>query len=143
MNRYRAILVLLLLPSTLAVAQAQDVSLKLDSAMRVAERAGFSGVVRVERAGATLLEKGYGMANRAEKISFTPATIVQIGSNTKDFTAVAILQLQQAGQLSMNDSIGKYFTNAPTSKRDITIRQLMNHCAGFPLGIGGDFEALS
>ncbi|MEO8619619.1 MAG: serine hydrolase domain-containing protein [bacterium] len=143
MNRYRAMIVLLLLPSTLAVAQAPDVSVKLDSAMRVAERAGFSGVVRVQRAGTTLLEKGYGMANRAEKTPFTPATIVQIGSNTKDFTAVAILQLQQAGKLSMNDSIGKYFPNAPATKRDITIRQLMNHRAGFPLGIGGDFEPLS
>jgi CubicO group peptidase (beta-lactamase class C family) len=68
---------------------------------------------------------------------------VQIGSNTKDFTAVAILQLQQARMLSMNDSIGKYFRGAPADTRNITIRQLMNHRAGFPLGIGGDFEPLS
>lgn len=110
--------------------------------MRVAERKGFSGVVRIEKDGALVLDKGYGMANRAKKIPFSPATVVQIGSNTKDFTAVAILQLQQARRLSMNDSVGKYFPNVPVDKRGITIRQLMNHRAGFPLGIGGDFEAI-
>ena len=111
--------------------------------MRVAERNGFSGVVRVEKDGKTLLERGYGMANRAAKIAFSPATVVQIGSNTKDFTAVAILQLQQAGILSLRDPLSKYFPAAPADKRDITIQQLLDHHAGFPLGIGGDFEVLS
>ena len=93
MIRPSAAIVVSLLVATGSVARAQNISAQLDSAIRVAERAGFTGVVRVERAGATLLEKGYGLANRAEKIPFTAATVVQIGSNTKDFTAVAILQL--------------------------------------------------
>jgi CubicO group peptidase (beta-lactamase class C family) len=122
---------------------AQDLSARLDSTMRVAERAGFSGVVRIEKDGKLQLDKGYGLANRAAKIAFTPATIVQIGSNTKDFTAVAILQLQAAGKLSLNDSIGKYFASAPADKKNITVRQLMNHRAGFPIGIGGDFAPFS
>lgn len=121
-------------------ASAQNVAAKLDSAMRVAERGGFSGVVRVERDGKVLLEKGYGWANRAARIPFTRETVVQIGSNTKDFTAVAILQLQAAGKLSMGDTLGKYFASGPADKKGITIRQLMNHRAGFPLGIGGDFD---
>ena len=133
---------LLLTAGSVAGAQAAQTTSQLDSTMRVAERAGFSGAVRIERAGTVLLEKGYGFANRSEKIPFTAATIVQIGSNTKDFTAVAILQLQQAGKLSLNDSIGKYFRDAPADKRDITIRQLMNHRAGFPHDIGKDFEPL-
>lgn len=126
-----------------ASVRGQDLSARLDSVMRVAERDGFSGVVRIERAGVTVLEQGYGLANRAEKIPFTPATVVQIGSNTKDFTTVAILQLVQAGRLHLADSIGRYFPSAPAAKRAITIAQLMNHRAGFPLGIGGDFDALS
>src|SRR4030081_881607 len=103
--------VLLMLPPT--NARAQTLSARLDSAMRAAAARGFSGVVRVERNGGLLLEKGYGLANRAQKIPFTPATVVQIGSNTKDFTAVAILQLQRAGRLSLNDTLGKYFSSAP------------------------------
>ena len=111
-NRTAAITLVALVSAAPAVA-AQDVSVRLDSAMRVAERGGFSGVVRIERAGVTLLEKGYGLAIRAQRVPFTPATIVQIGSNTKDFTAVAILQLQQAGRLSLDDSIGRYLTGVP------------------------------
>ena len=137
-----AAITLFIMASLAPVLGAQDVSERLDSAMRVAERSGFSGVVRVERGGVTLLDKGYGLANRALRVPFTPATIVQIGSNTKDFTAVAILQLQQAARLSLADSIGRYLTGVPVDKRGITIRQLMNHRAGFPLGIGGDFDPL-
>jgi CubicO group peptidase (beta-lactamase class C family) len=131
-----------LLCAAASAAHAQTMTTQLDSTMRVAERAGFSGVVRIERDGATLLEKGYGLANRGKRIPFTAETVVQIGSNTKDFTAVAILQLQEAGKLSQSDSLAKYFPSAPADKRNITIAQLMNHRAGFPAGIGGDFEAL-
>ena len=138
----RVLLVLSLLAATTAPSAAQDAPARLDSTMRAAERNGFSGVVRVERGGVVLLERGYGLANREGQVPFTTSTIVQIGSNTKDFTAVAILQLQQAGKLSMNDSVGKYFRAVPSDKRGITIRQLLNHRAGFPLGIGGDFEPM-
>ncbi len=124
-------------------ASAQDIAARLDSTMRAAERMGFSGAVRVERDGKVLLDKGYGWANRASRIPFTRETVVQIGSNTKDFTAVAILKLQAEGKLSMDDTLGKYFASAPPDKKAITIRQLMNHRAGFPLGIGGDFEPFS
>ncbi len=122
---------------------AQPLAQRLDSAMRAAEARGFSGVVRVERSGTLLLEKGYGLANRSTKTAFTPGTVVQIGSNTKDFTVVAIHQLQLAGRLSVRDSIGKYFTGAPSDKRGITIQQLLDHRAGFPQGLGGDFERVS
>ena len=123
-------------------APAQSLTARLDSTMRAAERAGFSGVVRVERDGNVLLEKGYGLANRAKSIPMTSETVVQIGSNTKDFTAVAILQLEEAGKLSQGDSLAKYFPDAPADKRGITIAQLMTHHAGFPTGIGADFEPL-
>ena len=125
--------------ATAATLHAQDISARLDSALRAAEQRGFSGVVRIERNGTVMLEKGYGFANREAKTPFTPATVVQIGSNTKDFTAVAILQLQAAGKLSLGDSLPKYFANVPADKRGITLRMLLNHRAGFPLGIGGDF----
>jgi CubicO group peptidase (beta-lactamase class C family) len=133
-----AALLLFLAPPTMV--RAQNLGTRLDSAMRAAEQRGFSGVVRVEKDGAVLLKKGYGLANRAERIPFSPATVVQIGSNTKDFTAVAILRLRREGRLSLTDSLGKYFPSAPSDKRNITVAQLMDHRAGFPLGLGGDFE---
>jgi CubicO group peptidase (beta-lactamase class C family) len=135
---------LLLIASLVALAappaRAQDLAARLDSAVRAAERNGFSGVVRVERDGAVVLERGYGLADRARRVAFTPATVVQIGSNTKDFTAVAVLRLQARGLLSLDDTLGRFFGAAPPDKRGITVRQLLTHRAGFPLGIGGDFE---
>jgi hypothetical protein len=137
-------LVVLMTPLMIAgSAQAQRLSARTDSVMKAAEKEGFGGVVRIEKDGAVVLEKGYGLAIRKPETKFTPATVVQIGSNTKDFTAVAILQLQERGKLNIGDPLGKFFPSAPADKRGITLRQLLNHRAGFPLGLGGDFDPVS
>jgi CubicO group peptidase (beta-lactamase class C family) len=137
--------------SMLALASAcgaQDIvkpplGAQLDSALTRAAGDGFSGVALVAKDGKIILSKGYGMANRAERIPMTPATIVQIGSNTKDFTAVAILQLMERGRLALTDSIGKYFADVPADKRGITIEHLLKHRAGLPQHLGPDFDAVT
>ena len=123
-------------------SSGQELPARLDSIMHVQEKAGFSGVVRVEGNGRVLLERGYGKSNREKGIAFSPASVVQIGSNTKDFTAVAILQLVEQGRIRLSDSLGKYFNGVPADKRGITIQMLMDHRAGFRAGVGGDFEPL-
>jgi CubicO group peptidase (beta-lactamase class C family) len=122
--------------------QSQPLAVRVDSIFRAAEAGGFSGVVRLEMGGALILEKGYGLANRRQKIPYGPATVVQIGSNTKDFTAVAILQLVERGYLTLDDPISRFFPWAQGEKSSITVRQLLDHRAGFPLGLGGDFDPL-
>lgn len=114
-----------------------------DSALKVEESKGFSGVVLVASDGEIVLRKGYGLAVRSPARPFTPSTVVQIGSNTKDFTAVDILQLQEQGKLSVHDSLGKFFENVPADKRGITVWDLVTHRSGLPLYSGGDFEAVS
>ena len=143
--RYSATLTPLLLTLVAAAApcQSDPTAVRLDSALRALEAKGFSGVIRVDKDGATVLEKGYGLANREERRPFDPSTVVQIGSNTKDFTLVALLQLQERGRIDMRDSLSKYFPTVPADKRNITLAQLANHRAGFPIGLGGDFEPLS
>ena len=116
---------------------------RLDSVLSKAATEGFSGVALVEKNGDIVLRKGYGMANRARGIPMSASTVVQIGSNTKDFTAVAILQLMELGKLSLDDSIGKYFRSVPPDKQAVTIRQLLNHRAGFPQHIGSDFDSVT
>lgn len=116
---------------------------RLDSSLSKAAKEGFSGVALVEKDGDVILRKGYGLANRARKIPMTPATVVQIGSNTKDFTAVAIMQLAERGRLSLDDSIGKFFRAVPSDKSGITIRQILTHRAGLPEYGGGDFAAVT
>jgi CubicO group peptidase (beta-lactamase class C family) len=122
---------------------ATDVGVRLDSVLSAAAQRGFSGVVRVERHDTLLLRKGYGLADRERHIPFSDATVVQIGSNTKDFTLTALLRLQQRGRLSLRDSLGKYFRAAPPDKRVITLQQLVDHRGGFPIGLGDDFEPLT
>ena len=116
---------------------------RLDSALRAAQQRGFNGVVRIEKDGQLVLAKGYGTANRARGVPFSRSTVVQIGSNTKDFTVVGLLRLQARGRLSLKDSLGKYFPAAPADKRDITLQQLVDHRGGFPIGFGTDFAAVS
>ena len=140
MRFLRSLLATTALAST---AHAQDVPARLDSAMTALQKEGFSGVVRVERDGAVLLEKGYGLADRSTGRAMTPSTVVQIGSNTKDFTAVAILQLKDRGLLALNDPLSKFFRGVPPDKKDITIQQLLDHSAGFPEYAGGDYDAVT
>jgi CubicO group peptidase (beta-lactamase class C family) len=130
-------------PALPADTVATRLGVRLDSVLVAAAQRGFSGVVRVERGGTLLLRKGYGLADRERRIPFTDATVVQIGSNTKDFTLVALLRLQQRGRLSLRDSLGKYFPAAPADKRGITLQQIVDHRAGFPIGLGDDFEKVT
>ena len=138
----KAVCTAALVAAIVSPAGGQELSARLDSALTEASRNGFSGIARIQKDGQIILEKGYGLANRERRIPFSPSTVVQIGSNTKDFTIVGVLQLQQKGRLSLDDPISKFFTT-PADKRSITVRHLLDHTAGFPLGLGGDFEPVS
>lgn len=59
--------------------------------------------------------------------SFSPNTIFDIGSITKQFTAAGILALEAQGKLSVQDPLGRYFPDAPADKARITLHQVMTH----------------
>jgi CubicO group peptidase (beta-lactamase class C family) len=118
-----------------------DLGRQLDSAVTAAERAGFSGAVLVVQGDVVLLHRGAGVAVEEPRTPYTGSTIVPIGSNTKDLTRTAILQLVEAGRLNLGDSLGRFFADAPDDKRSITIRQLLDHTAGLPIGVGPDDAA--
>ncbi|HKR01526.1 MAG TPA: serine hydrolase domain-containing protein [Pyrinomonadaceae bacterium] len=97
---------------------------------------GFSGGILVAKNGAVLVEKGYGYADRARRLPNTSDTVFYIGSNTKQFTAAAILKLEQQGKLSVNDPISKFFANVPEDKAGITIHHLLTHTSGLAHDVG-------
>ncbi len=112
--------------------------------MRVSEKQ-FSGAILVDYQGKKRLSKGYGQADRVKGIDYTPHTISDIGSVTKQFTAAAILKLEMQGKLSTSDTLSKYFPMAPQDKANITLHQMLNMSAGFHTysDTEGDFEAVT
>jgi len=91
---------------------------------------GYSGNVLLVVDDETVLKKGYGMANRSTKMPYTSRTIFDIGSMAKTFTAVAILKLELARRLSVQDSISRFLPDVPDDKKAITIHQLLTHTSG-------------
>ncbi len=87
-------------------------------------------VVEIVRDGRVVRRSGYGVANLEGPVPATPDTVFEIGSMTKQFTAAAILLLQDRGQLSVEDPVGKYLPDLPEAWRKLTLRQLMNHVTG-------------
>ncbi|HJU99327.1 MAG TPA: serine hydrolase domain-containing protein [Burkholderiaceae bacterium] len=82
--------------------------------------------------GTPILQKGYGLANIERQQAATPDTIYHIGSITKQFAAAGIMLLVQDGKLSLDQQIAPLFPTAPASWNGITVRQLLQHTAGFP-----------
>src|SRR5215813_1760739 len=91
---------------------------------------GFSGAVLVSSGDQVLLRSGYGWADQTRRIPVTAETVFDIGSITKVFTAVAIMQLEERGKLSTSDKITKYFSNVPPDKSAITLHHLLTHTSG-------------
>lgn len=110
-----------------------ELSQALDSYMnaRVALN-DFSGSVLVARRGRILLVRGYGTANREWGIPNATNTKFRIGSLTKQFTAMLIMQLSENHQLQVTDQICKYLSPCPDSWTAITIRELLSHTSGIP-----------
>jgi D-alanyl-D-alanine carboxypeptidase len=80
--------------------------------------------------GKPVLRKGYGMADLKKGVKVTPDMIFRIASITKQFTAVAVLQLVQAGKVSLTDPITKYVPDFDTQGKTITIENLLTHTSG-------------
>ena len=91
---------------------------------------GFNGVVLVFSDGEVLLHKGYGWTDNSRKHPITTDTVFNIASVSKQFTASAILTLEEDGLLSMQDPIDKYFAKVPSDKQGITLHQLASHTSG-------------
>lgn len=112
---------------SLSLASQVDTSLTRD-----VEDEQFSGSVLIARAGKVLFSKGYGMADWGQHVPNTPHTEFRIGSLTKQFTAMAILLLQERGKLHVQDHICLYVPHCPAAWQPITIHHLLTHTSGIP-----------
>lgn len=93
------------------------------------EADGPGAAVMVAKGGDMVYQKGFGLRNIKKKQPITMESEFRIGSITKQFTAAAILKLQEAGKLSVKDPLSKFVPDFPKGD-EITIHQLLTHISG-------------
>jgi len=129
----RTLFVALALGTAANELPSQSIQAKLDSYMTARESLGqFSGAVLVSRNGKILLAKGYGYANVANRTPNNVSTSFRAASITKQFTAMAILELREAGKLSLQDPLCHWIEKCPAAWRDVKIEHLIHHSSGIP-----------
>lgn len=143
MKSHLSTVIVLLCWLNFVFAQDSELDQSLDAFFRKAERFGYSGSVLVAKGDHVILAKGYGKQDRENNVNQTAATVFSVGSITKQFTAAAILKLEEMELLSVDDQVIKYFPDVQYDKESITLHHLLTHSAGFPGGIGDDYELIA
>ena len=92
----------------------------------------FNGVALIARDGEIIWSKAWGMADRAQGIPNTAQTIFRVYEMSVQFTAAAMLLLEQEGKLSVQDPICDYLDDCPEAWQPITIHHLLSHTSGLP-----------
>ena len=111
---------------------ALPVAERLDAYVRsFADSGNFTGVVLVARKGQVLFRQAYGMANYELRVANSPSTRFHIASVSKPFTAIAILQLEEQGRLSVSDPVARFIPDFPNGD-NIRLEHLLTHTSGIP-----------
>jgi CubicO group peptidase (beta-lactamase class C family) len=93
----------------------------------------FNGSVLVAENGNVIYKKGFGFANMEWDIPNAPNTKHRLGSITKQFTAMLVLQLAEQGKIDLQAPVSKYIPDYPKASGDkITIHHLLTHTSGIP-----------
>jgi len=133
----RSIVLLILLaglaaPQTQAPAKTRaDLAAQVDKLFEKWDKTVSPGcALAVMKDGRVVYKRGYGMADLDHDVTITPATVFHVASVSKQFTAAAILLLEQDGKLSVDDDVRKYIPELPDFGERITLRHLIHHTSG-------------
>ena len=126
------------LVATPSTASAQHIvglrdarALRSDSVFQRFDRTDSPGcALGVYQDGKVLYARGYGMASLEHGVALTPRSVLDIGSISKQFTAMAILMLEKEGKLSLDDPIRKYIPEMPAYADKITFRRALSQTSG-------------
>jgi len=98
----------------------------------ILQRTGAPGsTILIAEHGRIVYRHAYGLRDRERHVPAAVDGYYEIGSITKQFTAAAILQLQEAGKLHLDDKLSTYLPSAPHAS-EVTLRQLLSHTSGMP-----------
>ena len=92
----------------------------------------FSGTILLAKDGRPLVARGYGHANREWQIPNALDTKFRIGSLTKQFTAMLVMQLREQGKIRLEDSVCAFVAPCPDTWKPVTIHHLLTHTSGIP-----------
>lgn len=122
-----------------------ELELEIRSLIDDAVASGFEGAISLTVEGESLVSEGHGLARRDDSIPNTPETAFDVGSIMKSFTAIALFRLIGMGELELDQTLGDIFPDAPPDKSNITLRQILDHSAGFDEyhDTQGDFEPMT
>ena len=123
----------ILVSGSVSAAPAEDMSLgqKVDKLFDKWNSIDSPGAaVVVVKDGMVVFRKGYGSAQLEYGVPITPSTVFHVASVSKQFTAMAITMLEEAGKLSVDDDVRKYIPELADFGKTITLRHLLNHTSG-------------
>ncbi len=137
------VLVILFSVQAVSAQDGMSISQKLEAKSKAeVEKDPAPGMaILVQHKGRNLLSKGYGLANVEFDIPVKEETIFRLGSITKQFTSAAVMQLIEAGKLTLDTKISDVLTDYPSPGKVVTVHQLLNHTSGIPsyTGLGAEF----
>jgi D-alanyl-D-alanine carboxypeptidase len=116
--------------ATFSAAMASRITTMAQREVRTGRAPGIA--IAVAEDGRVVYARGFGFANGAEHVLVRPATEFYAGEVTMQFTAAAILLLEQAGKLALDDPVTKYVPGLTVAK-GVTIRQLLQQTSGLPV----------
>ncbi len=129
----KKIILFLIVLSSFLQADAQSWQDTVVSIEKIFERykASCPGAqLTISRNGEILFSKAWGIADMEHNVPLTTQSVTEAGSVSKQFTAAAILLLEQEGKLSLDDALKKHIPEMPEYANTITLRQMMQHISG-------------
>ncbi len=123
---------ILLFGNNIIFPQMENLESKIDSYLQpYVETGDFSGSILISKSDDILFSKGYGFADISHNIANTPQTKFKLASVSKQFTAAAILILEQDELLKVDNTIDKFISDYPQGEK-ITLHHLLTHTSGIP-----------
>ncbi len=128
---YFLLIVFIIIGNSLNSVYSQNIKNKIDSLLVnvFKDKNGPGGEFLVAKSGKIIYQKSFGKANIELDVNLTSENVFQIGSMTKQFTAIAVLILEEKGKLNVNDPVSKFIQDYPQGDK-ITLHHLLTHTSG-------------
>lgn len=129
--KYPLILITVLSLHSQSISYAQNLESNIDSLLQEKYPSNAPGATfLISKKGNIIYKKAFGLSNLELNVPMQTENVFEIGSMTKQFTAISILMLVEKGKLNLDDDITKYIPDYPTKGHKITVHHLLTHTSG-------------